>query len=193
MMTCLWDFHTTWISRSARLKTSEPAPLMHEKRTGHVSLMTKDDWVAEQRNGRRIKMDDRNDDKGYVIRIVDQLSGRVLYRGNRQNYSSEKDALMPNDTYTISGAKRALANLERRYPDGSFYSIERLSCYYYGFRDGKREGDYRQGIYDSIEHAMNRLDELWDGNDFDNGDKMRINEVRNDLRYIKTLLLEQGE
>lgn len=71
------------------------------------------------------------DDKGYVIRCVDKISGKVLYRGSHQKYSHEKDALMPNDTYTISGVKRALANLERMYPDDSFYSIERLSRYNY--------------------------------------------------------------
>ena len=133
------------------------------------------------------------DDKGYVIRCVDKISGKVLYRGSHQKYSHEKDALMPNDTYTISGVKRALANLERMYPDDSFYSIERLSRYNYDFEERQPEGDYRQGIYNRIEHAMKRLDELWDGNDFDNGDKMRINEVRSDLRMIKAVLLEQGE
>ncbi|MBR1812563.1 MAG: hypothetical protein IJ773_01940 [Lachnospiraceae bacterium] len=138
-------------------------------------------------------MEYRNDDKGYVIRCVDKFSGRVLYRGSHQKYSHEKDALMPNDTYTISGAKRALANMERMYPDGSFYSIERLSCYYIDFEERRLEGDFREGIYNRIAHAMKRLDELWDGNDFDNGDKMRISEVRSDLRTIKTILLEQGE
>ena len=133
------------------------------------------------------------DDKGYVIRCVDQFTGRVLYRGSHQKYSYEKDALMPNDTYTISGAKRALANLERMYPDAGFYSIERRSCYYFDYEEHRSKGDYRQSIYDRISHAMKRLDELWDGNDFDNGDKMRINEVRSDLRMIKTILLEQGE
>ena len=41
----------------------------------------------------------------------------------------------------------------------------------------------------SIDHAMTRLDELWNGNDFDNGDKMRINEVRNVLRMLKEGLI----
>ena len=75
----------------------------------------------------------------------------------------------------------------------SFYSIERLSCYYFDSVESGKEDDYRQGIYHRIEHAMNRLDELWEGNDFDRGDMMRINEVRADLRMIKTILLEQGE
>ena len=136
-------------------------------------------------------MEYRNDDKGYVIRCVDKFSGRVLYRGSHQKYSHQKDALMPNDTYTISGAKRALANLERMYPDADFYSIERLSCYYFDFEEPRKEDDYRKKIYDRITHSMNRLDELWEGNNFDNGDKMRINEVRSDLRMIKSILLEQ--
>ena len=131
------------------------------------------------------------DDKGYVIRSVDPFSGEVLYRGLRGLYSYEKDALHPADTYTLSGAKRALANLQKMYPDKEFISIERLSCYYVNDSEQEKPSDSRREIYDAIRHAMNRLDELWDGNDFDNGDKMRINEVRADLRRIKSLLLKQ--
>lgn len=131
------------------------------------------------------------DDKGYVIRCMDQFDGRVIYRGSHQKWSVEKDALMPNDTYTLSGAKKALANLQRMYPDSSFYSIERLSCYYIEIEDSRKITDSRQKIYEKISHAMTRLDELWAGNDFDRGDKMRINEVRADLRGIKTILLQQ--
>lgn len=40
---------------------------------------------------------------------------------------------------------------------------------------------------------MVRLDELRDGNDFHNGDKMRINEVRSVLKSIKATLLKQGQ
>ena len=129
------------------------------------------------------------DDKGYVIRCVDQFSGRVAYKG-RHIYTFEKDALMPNETFTISGAKRSLANLERMYPD-QFYSIERLSCYYIDFNDPVHERNYKQEIYEYISHAMTQLDELWDGNEFDRGDKMRINQIREDLRAIKTILLKQ--
>ena len=39
--------------------------------------------------------------------------------------------------------------------------------------------------------AMVRLDELWEGNDFQRGDKMRINEVRAVLKRIKEQLLRQ--
>ena len=104
-----------------------------------------------------------------------------------------KDALMPNDTYTISGAKRALANLQnmtsKKAPISFSYSIERLSCYFLPFPE--KEGVPNQRIYDQIFNARTRLDELWDGNDFDSGDKMRINEIRNALRYIKDALLER--
>lgn len=79
------------------------------------------------------------------------------------------------------------------HPEDELYSIERLSCYYIDFDEQRKTTDPKQKIYDKIGHAMKRLDELWDGNDFDNGDTMRINEVHADLRYIKTILLEQEE
>ena len=56
-------------------------------------------------------------EKGYVIRCVDHISGTVLYRGNKSTYSREKDSLAIGDTYTHAGAKRALANIQRMYPD----------------------------------------------------------------------------
>ncbi len=73
------------------------------------------------------------DDKGYVIREVDSISGEVLYRGAHGILSYEKDALHPGDTYTFSGAKRALKNLQRIHQDGEFFSMEKLSCYYINF------------------------------------------------------------
>lgn len=76
------------------------------------------------------------------------------------------------------------------YPDGGFYSIEKLSCYYYDFdNDTPDKEDYREKIFADIEHAMVRLDELWEGNEFHRGDKMRINEVRAVLKRIKETLL----
>ena len=132
------------------------------------------------------------DNKGYVIRRFDRNTGRVTYRGNHQKFSRQKDALRPEDTYTFTGAKKALLNLERLYPDGSFYSIERLSCYYDDFdSDTPDKKDYREKIFADIDHAMVRLDELWEGNDFHRGDKMRINEVRAVLKRIKERLLVQ--
>ena len=53
------------------------------------------------------------DNKGYVIRRFDRDTGRVTYRGNHQKFSRQKDALRPEDTYTFTGAKKALLNLER--------------------------------------------------------------------------------
>ena len=131
-----------------------------------------------------------DDNKGYVIRCVNRDTGRVIYRGSHKKYSRQKDALRPKDTYTFSGAKKALLNLERLYPDGSFYSIEKLSSYYDDFdSDAPDKKDYREKIFADIDHAMVRLDELWEGNDFHRGDKMRINEVRAVLKRIKERLL----
>lgn len=131
-----------------------------------------------------------DDNKGYVIRCVDRNTGRILYRGSRGKYTAQKDSLRPQDTYTFTGAKKALSNLERMYPDGGFYSIEKLSCYYYDFdSDTPDKEDYREKIFADIEHAMVRLDELWEGNEFHRGDKMRINEVRAVLKRIKETLL----
>ena len=132
------------------------------------------------------------DDKGYVIRCVDSFTGSVIYRGCHQKRSFEKDALMPNETYTISGAKKALANRQRMFPDSWFYSIERLSCYYVDFDTSRKVPNRQNVIYEKISHAMAQLDELWDKNNFDRGDKMRINKVRADLREIKTILLSSS-
>ena len=133
-----------------------------------------------------------DDNKGYVIRCVNRDTGRVLYRGSHSKKTRQKDTLRPQDTYTFTGAKKALSNLERLYPDGSFYSIEKLSCYYDDFdSDTPDKKDYREEIFADIEHAMVRLDELWEGNNFHRGDKMRINEVRAVLKRIKDNLLSQ--
>ena len=133
-----------------------------------------------------------NDNKGYVIRCVNHDTGKVHYRGKSTRYTTQKDSLRPQDTYTISGAKRALSNLQRLHPDAFFYSIEKLSSYYYDFdSDIPEKRDLKKDIYSDIDHAMMRLDELCEGNDFHNGDKMRINEVRAVLKRIKEKLLEQ--
>ena len=133
-----------------------------------------------------------DDNKGYVIRCVNRDTGRVLYRGSHSKTTRHKDSLRPQDTYTFTGAKKALLNLERLYPDGSFYSIEKLSCYYDDFdSDTPDKKDYREEIFADIDHALVRLDELWEGNDFHRGDKMRINEVRAVLRRIKEKLIDQ--
>ena len=133
-----------------------------------------------------------DDNKGYVIRCVNRDTGRVLYRASHSKKTRQKDTLRPQDTYTFTGAKKALSNLERLYPDGSFYSIEKLSCYYDDFdSDTPDKKDYREEIFADIDHAMVRLDELWEGNDFHRGDKMRINEVRAVLKRVKETLIGQ--
>ena len=54
-----------------------------------------------------------DDNEGYVIRCVDRDTGRVLYRASHSKKTRQKDSLRPQDTYTFTGAKKAL---------GSFYS-----------------------------------------------------------------------
>ena len=132
------------------------------------------------------------DNRGYVIRCVDRDTGRVLYRGSHGKYARQKDSLRSQDTYTFTGAKKALSNLERLHPDGSLKKKKKLSCYYDFFEsDIPDREDYKEEIYADIEHAMVRLDELCEGNDFHRGDKMRINEVRAVLKRIKEELLRQ--
>lgn len=127
------------------------------------------------------------DDRGYVVRCVDRDTGRVMFQGRKGKISHEKDAFRPDDTFTLRYAKSSLANIERLHPDVYFLSIERLSCYYWGYEE--RKPDRVEDMMQAIEHAMVRLDELWNGNDFDNGDKMRINEVRRVLNALKEDLL----
>ena len=46
------------------------------------------------------------DDKGYVIRCVELMdTGRVYYRGMKDAYANEKDAIPQSHTYTLSGVK----------------------------------------------------------------------------------------
>lgn len=127
-------------------------------------------------------------DRGYVIRCVDQITGHTIYRGTHGKIAREKDALRPKDTYTEKAAKIARSNLETRFSE-EFFSIERLSSFYMDpFYKPDKDAEKKR-IFDSIEQAMTRLDELWDGNDFHKGDKMRINQVRTALKEVKTYLL----
>lgn len=130
------------------------------------------------------------EDKGYVIRSVDSFSGRVTYQGKREVISEKKDSIRMKDTFTLKGARVTLGNFERKYPD-YFFSIERLSCCYFQDKEiAVDKNKERDSMLQDIEEAMRRLDELWDGNDFDRGDKMRINVVRNTLKSITEELLE---
>ena len=51
------------------------------------------------------------DDKGYVIRCVELMdTGRVYYRGMKDAYANEKDAIPQSHTYT----RRTLMNAKER-------------------------------------------------------------------------------
>lgn len=131
--------------------------------------------------------------KGYVIRCHDLLDGRTYYRGRKGVFARKKEGITMGDTYTLTGAKKALANERRGTGDTDQfqYSIERLDecCFSFGEADAEsRERREKEQIRDSVENAMRRLDELWNGNDFHSGDKMRINEVRKTLRLLKEKL-----
>ena len=133
------------------------------------------------------------DDKGYVIRCVELMdTGRVYFRGMKDAYANEKDAIPQSHTYTLSGVKRAIANLRKMYPAWE-YSIERLSVYYPEILFLQSKSTKRKNLSDSIDNALMRLDELWNGNNFDNGDKMRINEVRRTLMNAKERLIGSGK
>ena len=123
---------------------------------------------------------------GYVIREHDLFSGRTYYKGKKE-YTKTKNGISMRDTYTLKGAKTAITNinLRSRGSDTTQYSIERLDeCY--------PESNEKNSQYDKdFKHAIKRLDELIDGNDFDNGDKMRINEVKGILQDFISALNEK--
>ncbi len=130
---------------------------------------------------------------GYVIRCLDVFDGSVLFRGNKGVFNRNKDVIRLEETYTLSGAKRALANFNKKNTsDNVFYSIEKLSSCYFS-EDTIKSPDKNTAVTDAIEridHCFKRLDELIEGNDFHNGDKMRINEVKKSLKQIKRFLFE---
>jgi hypothetical protein len=131
------------------------------------------------------------EEAGYVIRCVDAFTGRVLYRGKKEVLSYKKDAIRMKDTYSLTGARKTKTALERRYQD-SFYSIERLSCCYIRHEIVECADRKTERMIKGIEEAMRRLDELCDKNNFDRGDKMRINVVRKTLKSIAENLLDEG-
>ncbi len=128
-------------------------------------------------------MDISNSRKGYVIRCHDLLDGSTDFRGLKGIFAKTKAGLTMSDTYSLSGAKRAIANMNRLCldPDRYQYSIERLDEFYLPLNEGKKD----QNNVSLIDHAMKRLDELLEGNEFHNGDKMRINEIRQVLRRLR--------
>ena len=132
-----------------------------------------------------------SNEKGYVIRCHDLHDGSTYYRGCKELIAQTKAGITVGDTYTLSGAKRALSNLQRLSHDPDHqYSIERLDEFYSSRGIPVRSRD-REEQCQRIDHAMKRLDELWNGNYFDNDDKMRINEVRRVLRGLKEDLAEE--
>jgi hypothetical protein len=60
------------------------------------------------------------DDKGYVIRCVELMdTGRVYYRGMKDAYANEKDAIPQSHTYTLSGVNQQSPTCARWIPPGS--------------------------------------------------------------------------
>ena len=83
------------------------------------------------------------------------------------------------------------ANHARGLCPGVFDCIERLGECYLNFEVTRDNDDELKRLYSEINRAVYYLDELWDGNDFDNGDKMRINKVRSVLRSVKEFLIRE--
>lgn len=124
-----------------------------------------------------------NSKKGYVIRCHDLLDGTTDFRGIKGVFAREKSGLTLEDSYSLAGAKRAISNMYRLNvdPDRYQFSIERLDEFYQPTIPLDNQPDKAE----LIERAMRRLDELKESNSFHNGDKMRINEVKDVLRLLK--------
>lgn len=132
-----------------------------------------------------------NFDKGYVIKYVDEFTGKAMYHGANHKMSPVKDSIREKDTYTRAGAMKALDNYLRIHPDSGFYSIDKISSHFCNCDEATMPtNDKKMHIISDIDDALNRLDELWDNNDFHKGDKMRINEVRSTLSRVKGYLIE---
>ena len=128
------------------------------------------------------------EERGFVIRHHNLFDGTTCFAGQKGVVSRKKVYFTLGDTYTLSGAKKAVANLRRLHDDEFQYSIEMLEeCYLW--TDKEKTDDNRKRICDSVEEAMEKLDELCTGNDFHNGDKARVNSVRRTLRELKKELL----
>ena len=124
-----------------------------------------------------------NSKKGYVIRCHDLFDGTTDFRGLKGVFTKEKSGLTLEDSYSLAGAKRAISNMYRLNvdPDRYQFSIERLDEFYQPTIPLDNQPDKAE----LIERAMRRLDELKESNSFHNGDKMRINEVKDVLRLLK--------
>ena len=124
-----------------------------------------------------------NSKKGYVIRCHDLFDGSTDFRGLKGVFADAKSGLTLDDTYSLAGARRAISNMYRLNidPDRYQFSIERLDEFYHPMPPQNNQPDKAE----LIERAMRRLDELKENNSFHNGDKMRINEVKDVLRLLK--------
>ena len=130
------------------------------------------------------------EDRGFVIRHHNLFDGTTYFAGQKGVVSRKKDYFTLGDTYTLSGAKKAVANLRRLHDDEFQYSIEMLEeCYLWP--DEERTEDNRKRVCVTVENAMKKLDELCAGNDFHNGDISRINTVRRAIRELKKELLAE--
>lgn len=128
---------------------------------------------------------------GYVIRCYEPFSGEVYYRpkGTRLLTAENKDSFMIEETYTFKGAKKAIANLQRyggNSEDHTQYSIERLSCYeYHSTQETSLSKKRAEAAYET---ACRRIIELKEKHDFDNGDLMRLGEIRDALMILRDAL-----
>ena len=129
-------------------------------------------------------------ERGYVIRCHNLFNGKTAFRGRNMEYYEAKDVMRMEDTYTLTGAKKALANYKRISQDDDYqYSLERLEECYIRF-DRPERGKYSQ-LIKMIDAAAKRCDELVNGNDFHNIDKMRINEIKRILYLCKEEFLKK--
>ena len=126
-----------------------------------------------------------NSKKGYVIRCHDLFDGSTRFIGVKSVIAKTKSGLTAGDTYSLTGARRAISNMYRLSMDPDRYqlSIERLDEFYLHLPTTALNNQPDKSSM--IEHAMQRLDELKENNSFHNGDKMRINEVKDVLRFLK--------
>ncbi len=129
-------------------------------------------------------------ERGYVIRCHNLFNGTTIFKGCKEAVYKNKDVMRMEDTYTLTGAKKAMANYKRMSPDDDYQcSLERLEECYIRF-DRPERGKYSK-LIEMIDAAAKRCDELVKGNDFHNIDKMRINEIKRILYLCKEEFLKK--
>ena len=88
------------------------------------------------------------EERGFVIRHHNLFDGTTCFAGQKGVVSRKKEYFTLGDTYTLSGAKKAVANLRRLHDDEFQYSIEMLEeCYLW--TDKEKTDDNRKRICDS--------------------------------------------